>query len=722
MRKHLILFLILITTITSMVIMTISVTNAVNSFLYNGKTTISIIPNGELSDDEIVTNLTTISKKTGINFYRTIHKSDAALDIFTTDFTLSNNVNLYKGRYPETSSNSFISNIITNNSKQSGTFHFLDKKMKLSVFSLKELRSMGGYIGIYEIDTSDSDKIDTLIHELKKSVGSSEVYGYNQLSYVDCIVTYFEQFEALFVSLLLLFFIYVYVLLNYIISIKKEIALRQLFGYKFSEILYFLTTKYLSSVIISLGISSLILLLLHRYFISTFYIGYFLLVNIIIHISLLLLMLLLTFLVIFIQSKVYKMNDILKGKVPFYILLSYQIFMKLSVLVLLIVSLTGLKQDEMSLGTSLKNSVNWEKTENMYVINAKFVTNNLKVRRPIEINSAALFQELEKNVGLIMINASNYDKLLSGEYLYEANTAKGTDRYSFYGTTIKVNPNYLKKHPIKSNDNPNVDVTELLIYHSNTLNILVPESLKKYEGEIIDNFKSGFYFAKVKVANIYHQKFNEPDEQIQAEDLRINIIYVRDNEQYFTYNPDIARESHNLIKNPIVIVDTGVFDYSFYYSALTSNTFYYSDKVEPLQEILPYVAKYNLLSSYNSVTSIYDFMANNISVLKKKVRMLRFVEVLLSATLIYSTLAFYSTYYERYKYDIHVKSLLGYSRWSHFKVPILINLLSVTVLCLVFNISSIIKIGLLISEILIGIFYLAVLLKYDFRSLSNKEL
>lgn len=72
----------------------------------------------------------------------------------------------------------------------------------------------------------------------------------------------------------------------------------------------------------------------------------------------------------------------------------------------------------------------------------------------------------------------------------------------------------------------------------------MPEQYKKYEKNH-KNYKENFYFQKVTIDNYFrkiwiNQKYAEKDK------LSINIIYVKSNQSYFTYDSDTGNDKIRL--------------------------------------------------------------------------------------------------------------------------------------------------------------------------------
>ena len=96
-----------------------------------------------------------------------------------------------------------------------------------------------------------------------------------------------------------------------------------------------------------------------------------------------------------------------------------------------------------------------------------------------------------------------------------------------------MNENYLKYNFTKTKYE---SIKDKVNYNENVLNILVPEELKKYENEIYENYLYDFYMKNVEIENLYNESLNLPMNTSKESDFKVNIIYIDNNQGYFTYN------------------------------------------------------------------------------------------------------------------------------------------------------------------------------------------
>ena len=91
-------------------------------------------------------------------------------------------------------------------------------------------------------------------------------------------------------------------------------------------------------------------------------------------------------------------------------------------------------------------------------------------------------------------------------------------------------------------------------------------------------------------------------------ELNLNIIYVKDGQQYFTYRSDCAMQTGNWITDPIVQIYTSNIHCNYAHSMLSQWAYFYSDadsEKEAFEEIRPYVEQCGSENSLQKVTSVY---------------------------------------------------------------------------------------------------------------------
>ena len=228
----------------------------------------------------------------------------------------------------------------------------------------------------------------------------------------------------------------------------------------------------------------------------------------------------------------------------------------------------------------------WNKTKNIYTINfqgydSSVVEDSLEARN-INDELEKFYQKSKDKLKIFIINSDNYEKESDGRgnqrYEFEYAGDKEEQIYSPAGRSIQIDENYLKRNPIQTCNGK--AISKLIDYNQNTLNILVPEQYKKYEKKIIKNYKENFYFQKVTIDNYFRKNMNKPKNMLKKDKLSINIIYVKSNQSYFTYDSDTGNDKNQII-DPIAVIYTGGVDSSciasMYAGDTVSGSIYFED-------------------------------------------------------------------------------------------------------------------------------------------------
>ncbi len=324
----------------------------------------------------------------------------------------------------------------------------------------------------------------------------------------------------------------------------------------------------------------------------------------------------------------------------------------------------------------------WDDTQNLFVINEMYSPLNyasLTDENVLNEKIYKVYKDLSDLDKVFIMNTLNYEHSMienistdnEDDYNYHINVNCEDDLYSPYGKSITVDINYIKKHAIKAVAKKNI--IDLIDENDDVLNVLVPEKYKEHEDYIKSSYKEWFYFQKINVPNMYRQDSKQAKIEKNIEDLKINIIYIEDNQQYFTYNL-YSGNSKNTIKDPIITVYTGNIDNSYLGSCLGSYVFFEAkDQYSALNEISPITQKYNVLE-LNSVSSVYDQKGEEIKNLEDSIDKLVQNTIIIFLLLIMLMVVITYSYYMMYFPVIIIKSLYGHCFTYIYKHLILVNL------------------------------------------------
>ena len=225
----------------------------------------------------------------------------------------------------------------------------------------------------------------------------------------------------------------------------------------------------------------------------------------------------------------------------------------------------------------------------------------------IAARSARLLAELEDKAGAFVADFYNYQSMDDeGTPLYTMNGLQYPVEIDPNGQCIRVSKNYFQHNPIQTVDGE--DVTERFVYDDLTLNVLVPEKYRDMEADIIAAHRERFYFEKVEAENDYNRDAGLSARlDIPEEDLKINIIYVKDGQRYLSFRSDCARQTDCQVEDPVVQIYTANIHCNYAHSFMTQWVYFPSDAGDTAgayQEIFPIVQTCGAEKSVQKVVSL----------------------------------------------------------------------------------------------------------------------
>ncbi|MTD41488.1 hypothetical protein GIX45_23275 [Erwinia sp. CPCC 100877] len=622
-----------------------------NELLYKNTTKLSLLLNQEegkiISPNKQADFMDALALKYNVAFYKYIFKNDQAITIYATDPTKDQQLTLLDGQFPEKKSNQKITNFSDQSKETVGRFLWTNTNFQISLKSFSKITETG-IDGIYYVGSTDKQKIRAIIKELQQSLGEVEQYDhFNQQQY---FLTSLFTNPILIVSLLVVLVVNLFVYSYYIIQNSKKIAIYQLHGLTtFMKLKELLKPVLYSTLSFSL-IAYVCILFYTTLLYGGFYANQLFLNGLFVTIGLLLLLFFSTaLLILVIQRKHVNLANSIKGKKPLNVIISLNSGIKLFFIVIILLAISQTAKTTVSLTAELNSEKYWNKTQDIYKTELRFITQDVDKYRPYELKLKKFYEAAEQK-GLFLIDVENYDILSTGEYLYEANTQSLAEQFTTAGgRSVTINMNYLAYNPIKKENNELVTEKDI-VRSTNMLNLLVPANLKDSEKAITTNFLDDFQFKK-----------NVMDSVSKREELAINIIYVKPQQNYFTFNPYIQLENQNSVLDPIAIVDTNNVDPSFYGSWLTSSVFFKAKNVDGYLYILPSIKETDTLANIQSVKSIYNEKIDTINQLKQQLFYLKLSILILFMVLLLNCISFFSAYFEKNKHLFSIKRVFGYS-------------------------------------------------------------
>lgn len=228
----------------------------------------------------------------------------------------------------------------------------------------------------------------------------------------------------------------------------------------------------------------------------------------------------------------------------------------------------------------------------------------------IAARSAHLLAELEDKAGAFVADFYNYQAMDdAGTPLYTMNGMQFAEEIDPNRHCIRVSRNYFAHNPIETADDSNL--TEQFVYDDLTLNLLVPEKYQDMEEDIVAAHRERFYFEKVEAENSYNQEAGISDRMnIAKEDLKINIIYVKDGQDYFSFRSDCAPQTGCHVEDPVVQIYTGNIHCNYAHSFM-SQWVYIPSEAESAEEAYQEIS--DMIRSCGAEESVQKLVASAVA-------------------------------------------------------------------------------------------------------------
>lgn len=239
---------------------------------------------------------------------------------------------------------------------------------------------------------------------------------------------------------------------------------------------------------------------------------------------------------------------------------------------------------------------------------------------------------------------------------------------------ILINNNYLKLNPIYTTNNKPIIVDE----NDDQLTVLVPEKYKNEEKELRTYLEKEYYLQKYKVKNSFLKDAGENLPSV--ENTGVNIVWVKNNQSYFTFSNDIARETDNRFYDGIgmVLTNNNCNEAAWYDTVVGSDGYFIklTDKKEPYNSIKNQIELLDLQKYYPRLFNAYDRIENTIQMHLE--RTYQFLVILSVVLLAYLFISVFTTlnYLEQHKFKHTIQTIHGYPYFKRHKVYLIsINLI-----------------------------------------------
>ena len=268
-------------------------------------------------------------------------------------------------------------------------------------------------------------------------------------------------------------------------------------------------------------------------------------------------------------------------------------------------------------------------------------------------------------------NDGNHDESIYTIYLYTSHYIENIN----YDKSFSDEKNF--GHPVYANIISQNDIDAYEQFYKAQTGVAIYKAFRTCTNGI-KNYKENFYFQKVTIDNYFRKNMNKPKNMLKKDKLSINIIYVKSNQSYFTYDSDTGNDKNQII-DPIAVIYTGGVDSSciasMYAGDTVSGSIYFEDnskkqgrayrKVEALEQELG-------IYQFNSVTNIYGQAASNLVIIRQKVMWQSAILLaVILCSIVFITIAV-SGYYFSKQQRLLLEALWGYGYMSSIKEIILV--------------------------------------------------
>lgn len=656
--------------------------------LYDNTKELHIIYEPGTNYKQFVYDLYETSLKEDITISQYNFTAKDTLSILSTNPKINPFFHLKSGVFPTNSESSYVANYSDGNRKNIGSINLPSDYLKIKLYSFEYVKNIG--LGnVFYIQGNGRHK---------KLIDVFQKYGTIKIANPVISDTFTVNIYQNLITLYLIIFFFVCII-SLAFSQRKMISLKKILGYSIRQIV-FQSIKSTFSIVYGL------LLALTLYIILSRDITLNLVWSLLLCLCIYLLSLIVYSSIIVSLYQFTNVKNNIKGAAPSK-LLTIILGGALCITLFLFLGKSQEIKQEFKHYNKIKQSTQlWAKTENLYKTN---ITNQLDRGDLLEettyLKNAQLFYEkLSKKHKTFIIAPYNYTVLNDSKgksIIIGQDRIPDKEEYitSPGGADITIDTNYLKVNPIKF---INPSEMEQMNADANTQSLLVPQKYQKYEAEIKQNYLSDLKFRLTE---------EPPNGLISLDKVKIQVLYVENQQKYFTYNSFYGTQAdENKIEDPIaVVVNPKLMDGLFWGNILTMNGGLFIDfdstsKKEPFDPIKQDVKDSGLNGIVNFTLSVFkergeETARNEANVFNLSIQ----YSILIILIITLNVQIMYILFKLNAKKRL-VKEILGYSVFNQMTdivlIPILIELTTVVLFNILHSQTSIVVVPLVIIALL----------------------
>ncbi|MEN0645375.1 hypothetical protein MKY91_19605 [Alkalicoccobacillus gibsonii] len=583
-----------------------------------------------------------ISKELNVNIQRiSYEKDDEHGDKMVYYVALSdsehyfNNLNLINGVFLNTDSNSneFLSTINTNSNNQIGQLELFKSFDPIEIRPMMAAERKKDIKGVYSLSgTENKDRFKELAISYGFSIGEAE-------KETQGILTEYPYQDMIYKTTIILFLLIGLATFHDLINNYKAIAIRKLLGFNFFEICGYLIARYLPLLLKSL-ISAFLIIIVYLYLYNGHSQIYEYLISLLQNLTPFSYAILTTFILTILGIFTINISQMIKNKKPMKIILILNILIRFILSIFLLITIYEGVNTYLTLKNTTSQEEKWEILNDYFflgiVSESEDELSEIPNDEEKDRNFINFYKELESE-GSIYIVPSAYYVTNIDQYLLDPNP------WGYDGKRVEINKNYLDINPIYGVDGEQVELTE----EEDELIVLVPERYLNAEEDIRQTIYEDFNYV-----------YNDD------ENIDIEIIYVENNQTYFSYSTYFAEDENYLITDPIAVVVNANFDTSILMSHLAMGYGYYiknSSSDDPFNQLDQLLDNYGFNDVWTPVSIAYASVESKIAT-EKELLQLTILTCILYAFLAFLLLFFSSmNYLEMNRQLLSIQRLFGYN-------------------------------------------------------------
>jgi len=432
----------------------------------------------------------------------------------------------------------FLSNVNTTSKKQTGEILNFGNNSNVMIKTLKDSYKYLPIEGQYFAEAHDKQTFKNFLNSFVLKINKK----YNQSLSIDDFtksnhssknhtssgLMYLTYIYYIVILIILLFLIY------YIFNESKRVGIMKIHGVSDIKIWSILIGKLIT---VSFSILTIVLVIIALFIENTMWEFIY---KVAIYQMKTYIIIILISLISYIFISKMKINEAIKNKKNTNEIFILNVLLKIICSIILISFGFEMLNQYNTIKIKQENMKNWTHSKDYGIFYPLYVGHDQEdiangQRKNTEQINGPLYHTLN-NMGAILINAT----------AYEADNLRLNSDYKGINS-VKVNNNYLQEFPVYDVNNIPIKVSE----NETTWVLLVPEKYRMKSKEILKFFKQDRRDFKDAEEEFWNKKLSK-----DIKKQKIKIIWTKNKQDIFSFNPEVFKYQNNMIKDPIIQVIT----------------------------------------------------------------------------------------------------------------------------------------------------------------------